>query len=157
MIMQGNYDIAQICMNGHVINSSSKGCHHNEEFCSSCGEKIITECPSCRVSIRGDYHSKLTVRLADAPAFCHNCGKAYPWTENKIQTAIQIFAEFGGLDDGEKKTIEDDIRNISRDIPQAELSAMRIRKIWQKYGKIAYNVIMEFASKTAAEILKHPQ
>jgi hypothetical protein len=34
---------------------------------------------------------------------------------------------------------------------------MRIKRIWQKYGKIAYNVIMEFASKTAAEILKHPQ
>ena len=91
------------------------------------------------------------------PAYCHKCGKPFPWTENKIQTAIQIFAEFGGLDNEEKKTIENDIRNISRDIPQGELAAMRIKKIWQKYGKIAYNVIMEFVSKTAAEILKHPE
>jgi len=156
--MQGYYDIAQICLNGHVINSSSKECpQNNKDFCPFCGEKTITECPSCRVSIQGCYHGVLVAGLDNAPAFCHSCGKAYPWTESKIQTAIQIFAEFGGLDDGEKRTIENDIRNIARDVPQGELSAMRIKKIWQKYGKIAYNVIMEFASKTAAEILKHPE
>jgi hypothetical protein len=66
-------------------------------------------------------------------------------------TAIQMFAEFGDLDEEENKTIEQDIRNIARDIPQAELSAMRIKKIWKHCGKIAYSVLMEFASKTAAE------
>ncbi len=50
--------------------------------------------------------------------------KPYPWTENKILTAIQIFAEFGNLDDAEKKPIEQDIKNIAEDAPQAELSAM---------------------------------
>jgi hypothetical protein len=91
---------------------------------------------------------------ADVPSYCLNCGKPYPWTENKIVAAIQIFAEFGDLDEDEKKTIEQDINNIAKDIPQAELSAMRIKRIWEKYSPVAYNVIMEFASKTAAEILK---
>jgi hypothetical protein len=87
---------------------------------------------------------------------CRNCGKPYPWTESKIVTAIQIFTEFGNLDEEEKKTIEQDINNIAKDIPQAELSAMRIKQIWQKYGKVAYEVIMEFASRTAAKVLKNP-
>ena len=90
------------------------------------------------------------------PSYCHKCGKPFPWTENRILTAIQLFSEFGNLDEDEKKTIENDIKNIARDIPQSELSAMRIKAIWKKYGKIAYNIVMEFASKTAAEILKHP-
>jgi len=94
--------------------------------------------------------------LTAAPAYCLKCGKPYPWTENKIKTAIQIFTEFGNLDKTERKTIEDDIKNIAKDVPQAELSAMRIKRIWEKYGRVAYNVIMEFASKTAAEILKNP-
>ena len=71
-------------------------------------------------------------------------------------TAIQIFAEFGDLSEEEKETIEQDIANVAKDIPQAELSAMRIKRIWEKYERIAYNVIMEFASKTAAEVLKKP-
>jgi hypothetical protein len=98
----------------------------------------------------------VSVVPADVPSYCSNCGKPYPWTENKIMTAIQIFAEFGNLEEQEKKDIEKDINNIAKDIPQAELSAMKIKRLWGKYGKIAYNVIMEFASKTAAEVLKNP-
>jgi len=94
--------------------------------------------------------------LTVAPAYCLSCGKPYPWTESKILTAIQIFAEFGKLDEEEKKTIKQDINNIAKDIPQSELSAMRIKRMWEKYGKIAYAVIMDFVSKTAAEILKNP-
>jgi len=158
------YDIAQICLNGHIVNGAFRvRPQDNKDFCPKCGEKTITQCPLCENPIqgspceqgwRGEVNIVGSCRL---PAYCHKCGKSFPWTESKIQTAIQMFAEFGGLDEGEKKTIEDDIKNISRDIPQGELSAMRIRKIWQKYGRIAYNVIMEFASKTAAEILKHPE
>ncbi len=81
--------------------------------------------------------------------------KPYPWTENKILTAIQIFAEFGNLDDAEKETIEQDIKNIAEDAPQAELSAMRIKRLWEKYSPVARGIIMELASKTIAEILKN--
>ena len=69
-------------------------------------------------------------------------------------TAIQILAEFGDLGDEEKKTIEQDINNIAKDMPQAKLSAMRIKPICKKVGKVAYDAVMEFASKTAAEIIK---
>lgn len=170
--MQGYYDdIAQICLNGHIVNGAFQlRSQDNKEFCPACGEKTITKCPQCKDSIQGSRFKHRShfeqgwgeeedyiINPCRLPSYCYKCGKPFPWTEGKIQTAIQIFAEFGGLDGEEKKTIEDDIRNISRDVPQGELSAMRIRKIWGKYGKIAYNVIMEFASKTAAEILKHPE
>ncbi len=159
MKTNSHYDIAQICMNGHVINSASqKYPERNSQFCPMCGEKTIFLCSNCQSKIHGSYTSSSgwTCSITKPSAYCHSCGKPYPWTENKIMTAVQIFAEFGNLDDNEKETLEQDLNNIAKDVPQAELSAMRIKKIWNKCGNIAYGVIMEFASKTAAECLKSP-
>ena len=155
------YDVCQVCLNGHIRNDSIK-LHPgaSEDYCAQCGEKTITQCPECSVEIRGAqfilYRStpQLCESLNTAPAYCLNCGKPYPWTNSKIMTAIQIFAEFGNLDEEDKKTIEQDIHNIAKDMPQAELSAMRIKRIWEKYSKVGYEIIMEFASRTAAKILK---
>jgi len=155
--MSGNYDVQQVCENGHQITSSYRESpEQRQNYCDQCGAKTITKCLNCNAEIRGYYSVPGVFSLGKTlvPSHCHNCGKAYPWTEKKIATAIQIVTEFGDLSEEEKGTIEQDINNIAKDIPQAELSAMRIRRIWEQYGKIAYNVIMEFASKTAAEVLK---
>ncbi|MBN1846716.1 MAG: DUF2321 domain-containing protein [Sedimentisphaerales bacterium] len=154
----GYYDKAEICLNGHVINDSVETCPEDcESFCSKCGEQTIQHCLGCKKPIQGTYYDGPVGNIGySPPSYCKDCGKPYPWTETKITTAIQMFAEFGKLEKEEKSTIEEDVNNIARDIPQAELSAMRIKRIWEKYGKIAYHVIMEFACKTAGEILKHP-
>jgi hypothetical protein len=163
------YAIQQVCENGHQIT----GCYkvdmltsmlntkkEPKEFCESCGAATLIACPSCDTKIQGDklkdnYGKRDTLKHSVVPSYCLNCGKPYPWTENKIVTAIQMFAEFGDLNDEEKKTIKEDINNIAKDIPQARLSAMRLKPICQRYGKVAYDVLMEFASKTTAEILKN--
>lgn len=90
------------------------------------------------------------------PSYCSNCGNPYPWTEKKIMTAIQILAEFGNLDEEEKKTINQDVENIAKDVPETELSARRIKRIWERGKSVGYEAIMEFASRTAAKILKGP-
>lgn len=167
--MSEKYDIQQVCENGHQIT----GCYNirpkrQKKFCQECGATTIIACPACDAKIQGDQidvsqnwrggvgvlGEMYSVYPVDVPSYCSNCGKPYPWTESKIVTAIQIFAEFGNLDDAEKETIEQDIKNIAKDTPQAELSAMRIKRLWEKYSPVARNLIMEFASKTAAEILK---
>lgn len=156
--MSKNYDVQQVCENGHQITDSSKEySEFCQNFCDECGAKTITKCTHCDAEIRGHYNDSCSIGISKTavPLHCLNCGKPYPWTENKIITAIQIFAEFGDLNDEEKKTIKEDINNIAKDIPQAKLSAMRIKRLWGKYGKVAYNVVMEFASKTAAETLKN--
>ena len=155
--MSGYYDVQQVCENGHQINECCKEMPEIcQNFCDKCGAKTITKCLHCDTEIRGYYIDPGIIGGggSEVPLHCHNCGKSYPWTENRIMSAIQIFAEFGNLDEQEMKEVEKDIKNIAKDIPQAELSAMRIKRIWGKCGSVAYNVIMEFASKTAAEILK---
>ncbi len=156
----GEYDIALICLNGHIVNEEARRYpQHNKIYCPDCGEKTISECPLCKTSIQGYYSVEGVIGgggLEKAPGFCHNCGKPYPWTESKIVTAIQILAEFGNLSDDEKKTIEQDINNIARDVPQSELSANRIKRILKNCGMVGYEIIMEFASRTAAKVLKNP-
>jgi len=169
--MSESYDIQQVCENGHQITGCSTIYpERQKEFCPKCGAPTLTACPACNKKIQGNrirqHESFLDARRgattmipvgrANVPAYCSNCGKPYPWTENKIKTAIQIIEEFGDLSEEEKRTIEQDLNNIAKDTPQTELSAMRIKRIWEKYGIVAYNVIMEFATKTAAEILKNP-
>lgn len=159
--MSEKYDVQQVCENGHKIT----GCYHiisarRQKFCDRCGEKTITACPNCDKEIQGDRLKELEdgsweqdMRVF-VPSYCRYCGKPYPWTPKKIATAIQIFAEFGNLDEEEKKTIEQDIENIAKDVPEAELSARKIKRIWDKGSRVGYEVIMEFASRTAANVLK---
>ena len=53
----GWYDTAQICMNGHVINSMSiSHPEHNKKFCDKCGAPTTTNCPKCNTPIKGHYH-----------------------------------------------------------------------------------------------------
>jgi hypothetical protein len=168
--MSDNYDVQQVCENGHQITD----CYNispekQKRFCQECGAATIIACPGCGERIQGaqigvsqDYTGGRTGQKiipkvhADVPPHCHNCGEPYPWTKSKIMTAIQILTEFGELNGQEKKTIEQDVNNIARDVPQTELSAMRIKRILGKCGGAAHEIIMEFASRTAAKVLKNP-
>jgi len=167
--MSGNYDVQLVCLNGHQITGSYNiRPDKRKDFCQECGAPTIIACPSCGEEIEGTQievsQSWIDARQGRAkmvsgysvgvPSYCSKCGKPYPWRENTIVAAIQMFAEFG-IDENEESTIDEDMHNIAKDIPQAKPSAMRIKRICDKYGPVAYNVIMEFASKTAAEILKN--
>jgi len=169
--MSEQYDVMQVCENGHQITASyNNNPERRKKFCQDCGAPTYTNCPSCTKEIQG---AQITVRKSlldarigrvtkvpqypvDVPKFCENCGEPYPWTRKKIQTAIQILTEFGDLNEEEKKTIEQDVENIAKDVPEAELSARRVKRIWEKCSRAGYAVIMEFASRTAAQILKNP-
>ena len=83
----GSYrETMQVCMNGHVItdryNSSPE---FRKNFCTTCGEKTITKCPSCKVDIPGDmiYDSIVVLggHASVAPKICANCGEKFPWFE----------------------------------------------------------------------------
>jgi len=171
--MSEEYDVQQVCENGHQITD----CYNinpekRKKFCPECGAATRIDCPGCGAEIQGAQikvsESWVDARVgrqrmiratpADvpAPAYCQNCGKPFPWTQKKITTAIQILAEFGDLNEEEKKTIEQDIANIGKDVPEAELSARRIKRIWERGKSVGYEAIMEFASRTAAKILKGP-
>jgi len=160
--MSQNDDVQQVCENGHMITGpyGSKP-KEQQKYCKKCGEKTIIACPNCgkeiqcdRQVIKNDWGAASVPNVV--PSYCPDCGEPYPWTSNKITAAIHNLMEFGDLNDEEKKTIEQDVENIAKDAPEAELSARRIKRIWERGKVVAYEIIMEFASRTAANVLKGP-
>ena len=125
----GQYDVAQVCGNGHVTNDRTRSSSvFNQKFCKRCGAETITQCPACKASIRGYFHVEGVFSISatgmKAPPFCIECGKPYPWTEERLIAARQLVEEMD-LDVPEKTLVLEDLENIIRDTPKATASAVR--------------------------------
>jgi hypothetical protein len=161
MVSDGHYDTAQICPNGHVITAradSRMKCR--QEFCDKCGEATLMNCPNCKADIRGYYHV-LGVSGGGgyrAPAFCHNCGSPFPWTERKKQAAIDLFNE-ESEDEQDRKAFQESIEQITKDTPQAQVASKRLSRLLTKVGKgtasAIRDILVDVASKAVKKILLH--
>jgi len=154
----GRYEVAQICLNGHVINArAGMWPHHNKDFCDKCGAATITRCPNCDTEIQGQYIVGSWSSDYAAAAFCPYCGKPYPWIEAKIQSAHELAVELENISDEEKKTLAMSIDEITKDTPKTTLAATRLKKILLKAGKpIAdafRDILVDVASETAKKVL----
>lgn len=154
------WDVAQICENGHVLNGYARTHpQRNQKFCSSCGKRTLTACPSCHVPIRGKYHHPGVTNLMrmNAPAYCHNCGQAYPWTSERLATARAIVQEEDGLDPESKKIFDENVSDLVSDQPRTQLAAQRVSKVLAKLAKpvatIVRGILVEIASETAKRII----
>lgn len=79
------YDIAQICLKGHIINFKAKSKpERNVEYCNKCGSQTIMKCQHCKTPIKGYHHKPRRIRPIpkEPPRFCHKCGKPYPWADS---------------------------------------------------------------------------
>ena len=152
--MPSGFDIAQICLNGHEVNSSTlEFPAYNSPFCAKCGAATITKCPNCDADIRGYQHGSLAMHY-DVPPFCRNCGKPYPWTAAAIESAKELI-RMTELPDEDKAQMDKDIEDIVRETPRTTLAATRFKKIMSRAGKemeaaverILTNIIVEGANK----------
>lgn len=157
------FDVAQICLNGHVINYYAKMFpQHNKNFCDKCGAATITNCPNCNAEIQGQCYDQGAVAYVaismgtyyKAPAFCPNCGKAYPWTKAKIQAAKELTQELEDISDNEKKILAQSIDEIIKDSPKTTLAATRFKKILSKTTKAIVNAFRELLVDIVSETAK---
>jgi hypothetical protein len=153
--MYEGYDVAQICLNGHVVNSSFRQLpKHSSLFCGQCGAATIIQCPSCKTDIRGHFWG--TMGFFRPGSYCLNCGKPYPWTESKLQAARELAGELENLTLEEKEALTKSIDDILSDSPRTALGATRFKKIMLKVGKegasalknILVDIVSEAAKKT---------
>src|SRR3989442_854800 len=117
MALQG-YDTAQVCLNGHTITTFARSQpEHNQKFCGACGERTITQCPSCGHFIRGYYHAPGIVGENDMvlSAFCNNCGEPYPWTARGLTAARDLISEAENLKPEEKELLSKSLDDLVRD------------------------------------------
>ncbi len=163
--MGGKYDVAQVCMNGHVINEMVK--RHpedNADHCEDCGEKTITACPSCGQEIPGhDPDSSvivLSTRAPKPPAFCRKCGKPYPWTERKLGAARELALELEGLSPEEREKLAGSLDDLLTNTPQTQVAANRFKRAVGKAGKSAAgalrDIMVDVMSEAAKKIVLGP-
>ena len=157
-MIENKYDVAQICINGHVINPSySSFPQFNQKFCDTCGAPTIINCGYCNTTIRGRYHGHITIAEFKPPSFCHECGKPYPWTESKLKAAKELSDEFENLTPEERETLKKSLDDIVRDTPQTPVASTRFKKIVAKAGKVAADglrdILVDIASEAAKKII----
>ncbi len=154
------YDVAQVCPNGHLITSyATKHPQCKQVFCETCGEETIMKCPKCGSLIRGGYND-FGGSLDSPPPHCIYCGAAFPWTELKRQAALDMVDELEDLKDKEKEMLKKSIDDIILDLPQTTVAATRLKKFFLKAGKgtasALRDIVVDIASETARKILQGP-
>lgn len=122
----GTYDTAKICIDGHLITSSMESSRNTDNNCTLCGAAVITKCSKCNAPIHGYYNvpGVLTFHDEPIPAFCHNCGSPYPWTESRLDTAEKIIDMLDELTVEQKKQLKDSLPDIIVETPRSQYAAL---------------------------------
>lgn len=117
------YEIAQICLNGHLITSNVElNPQFKKDFCNRCGEETICYCLNCKHPIKGNYHSSTVKGFLDnlnynIPKFCDICGKSFPWFKNKLVCAYKYVEQLDCLNTEEKADLKYSITEFVKETP----------------------------------------
>jgi hypothetical protein len=140
-----HYDIAQICTNGHVINTTAGSSPQlNQKYCSKCGAETITSCPSCNTEIQGHYFLFDAIGLPynfQRPLYCSNCGAAYPWTTSHLRAAAKQVDGLEVLSLEEKEQLKSSLHDLVKETPQTPLAETQFKKLMKKAGAGAYETM----------------
>src|SRR5437879_1711480 len=114
MSTETRWDIATICLNGHVRSITLS--RDKERFCTICGAETITACPTCRAPIPG-VRKPTAFSLARfvRPACCRVDGAPYPWTTKALEAARELADETSDLSEEERRELKDAIGDLAGD------------------------------------------
>jgi hypothetical protein len=151
------YDVAQICGNGHVVNSMARDYpNSNQDYCSKCGTATITECPNCRTPIRGHYHVPGVIGFFDysPPSFCFKCGSPFPWTSAALAAADELAEELDNLSSEERALLKRTVADLVREGPAARVAETRFKKIMVKVGREGYEAMRSILTDIVSETVR---
>lgn len=149
----GEFDIALICLNGHIINQEVNSFpERNSKFCENCGAETISKCKYCGAFFKGYYTGEFyddesSYGISDPPAYCYNCGKSHPWTLERLKALNQLL-ELSSISEQERIDFNNIFPDIISDNPKTKVSALKIKMMGAKVGK----EIWEVAKPTLAVI-----
>jgi hypothetical protein len=138
--VRDDYETAQICENGHVVNSSTRSRPaNNKAYCPKCGARTITKCPTCSTRILGTNHyqksghAPIPYTITKPPSYCHSCGAAYPWTEFALQVVQEAAENYLSPEDAD--IVKRNLPDIASDTPRTALAAQKVRQAIDKGGQ----------------------
>jgi hypothetical protein len=158
-IIEG-YDVAQICMNGHMINDACKNKpQYCKKRCPACGEETITTCPHCGAPIPGHYYIARIASIHNNTMHqcCCECGKPYPWAERRKAAALELFIETLEMEKEQQEQLKRDLTDISTDNPRTQVASFRVARWIGKAGKetagALRDILVDIASETAKKVI----
>ncbi|WP_141620095.1 DUF2321 domain-containing protein [Myxococcus sp. AB036A] len=150
------YDVAQICDNGHVINSwSTRHPQTNKKFCTDCGAATRTKCAQCNTPIQGKYYATGLVDTTQqkVPSYCRECGAHYPWTMARIKAAHDL-VDATDTPDADKAALKESAAALLATSPQSQVAASRWKKFFAGTGKQVADVGRQLLVDVASEAVK---
>ncbi len=160
MAVSGTYDTALVCPNGHVVNGGTRNFpYNNKKFCPKCGEASVSKCTKCASPVQGnlDVPGALIPPIKKGPSFCHECGHPFPWTDRRLQAAIELAGEVENLDKKERELLTKSLDDIIRDTANTPTAAARFKRLMGKVSKesaIAFrDLLVDIASETARKAI----
>jgi len=152
------YDMAQICLNGHIINTHAETePEYSKNHCSECGAETITSCRRCGAKILGQLHPSpkyLRLPMFGAPKFCWNCGALYPWTETRLNAAHALASKIKGISKEERRFLYQSIDDLVANTAQTNVAIVRIKQIMSKIGPEMRDTFKEVLIEVLSEAAK---
>jgi hypothetical protein len=152
------YDAAQVCLNGHLVTSFfHTQPEHNKKFCAACGAGTISACTKCDTEIRGHYYQPGVIDFtapAPPPSFCHECGKAHPWTEQRLKAAREVAEGADQLDEKEKQVLTDSVEDIIYNKPGTPGAIIKFKSLAGKAGKQVADALKSILVDVLSEVVK---
>ena len=158
------WDQALVCLNGHVVNDRYRGDPtRNSPFCSVCGAASVAHCEKCNAPVPGFYYEYRRTRsyaptgtpLLAPPQFCEACGSAFPWTERRIEAAMEYVDEFSKLSADERAQLAAGLDELIKQTPRQAVAAMRVQTLLAKAGagaaKAVRDILVDVLSKAAKD------
>lgn len=146
---------AKICLNGHAL--VERHPLNSDEYCETCGAKMISKCPDCNNPIKEwDYSGVAVLGTPDfeRPLYCKSCGKPYPWTKSAIEATALMIQEDNELSELERKSLEDSLPDIIAETPKTKVASIRVKKALLSAGKFTAEAIREFVIDFGCELAK---
>ncbi|HLY98602.1 MAG TPA: DUF2321 domain-containing protein [Candidatus Angelobacter sp.] len=150
----GRYVAAQICLRGHILKADGMDFERGEH-CPQCGEVGIDSCKHCKAAIRGGEVSAHPDNYK-RPNFCHKCGRAYPWMEDRLKTAKELLNHDDKLSYDERENLWGLLQYVMSD-PKSDLVPANKKLIeisLANAATVTRDLVTDFMAKYFAEMSK---
>jgi hypothetical protein len=91
------------------------------------------------------------------PLFCHNCGTPFPWTQRKIDAAVELTEVTTNLSGDEVKQFRSDLEELTKNTPKMQVSAYRFKETMKKVGSATASgvrdIVVDVLSETAKKVI----
>jgi hypothetical protein len=95
-----------------------------------------------------------TIGFYTPPAYCRQCGQAFPWTEAKTQAATELLVEELNCSAEQAAEVKRDILDAVQQTPRAEVAASRLKKAFAALSSGAGKIMQSTLGGILSEAIK---